>query len=157
MVEKKVTPVAGAETFCTSTFGSKKPTIMTGAIQLSAAIAPSAKTPPDIALDNVHPTLAQQFNAWSESGESTSLYQHPQHFEYVQSIVYKLYVKQIALTIYSLSDGEPLYGTANKPNPSIEDWLGMGSTNDLLSKDPLDLLYGDFWSSFTGGAQESFV
>jgi hypothetical protein len=99
VVEKKVTPVAGAETFCTSTFGSKKPTIMTGAIQVSAAIAPSAKTPPEFALENVHPTLAQEFTTWTESGESSSLHQHSHHFEYVQLMVHKSYVEQITLTI----------------------------------------------------------
>lgn len=53
--------------------------------------------------------------------------------------------------------GDPLYGTTNKANTSIESWLGMQSTNDLLSKDPLDLLYGDFWTSMAGGAQENLV
>ena len=99
VVEKKVTPVAGAETFCTSTFGSKKPTIMTGAIQVSAAIAPSAKTPLEFALENVHPTLAQEFSAWTESGESSSLYQHSHHSEYVHPMGHKSYVKQRMLTI----------------------------------------------------------
>ena len=89
VVEKKVTPVAGAETYGSSTFGSKKPTIMTGAIQVSAAIAPSTKTPLEFALENVHPTLAQEFSAWTESGESSSLYQHSHHSEYVQPMSHK--------------------------------------------------------------------
>jgi hypothetical protein len=83
VVEKKVTPVAGAETYSTSTLGGKTPTIMTGAIQVSAAIAPSTKTLPDFAYDNVHPTLAQEFNVFTETRESTALYQYPPHFEYV--------------------------------------------------------------------------
>jgi hypothetical protein len=87
VVEKKLTPVAGAETFC-NMLGNKKPTIMTGAIQVSAAIAPSAKTSPDFAFDNVHPTLAQEFNAFAEIGEPIGLYQHPHHFEYVQPMLY---------------------------------------------------------------------
>ena len=86
VVEKKLTPVPGSETYCTSTSGSKKPTIMTGAIQVSAAIAPSQKIPPNFAFDNVHPTLAEQFQACTESGELTNLYQYPHHFEYVQLI-----------------------------------------------------------------------
>ena len=89
VVEKKLTPVPGSETFCTSTFSSEKPTIMTGAIQVSTVIAPSVKIPPDFAFDIVHPTLAQQFNAYTESGELTNLQQHPHHFEYVQLIAYE--------------------------------------------------------------------
>jgi len=99
VVEKKVTPVAGAETYCNSTFGSKKPTIMTGAIQVSAAIAPSTKSSPDFAFDHVHPILAQEFNAWTESGKLTTLHQHPRHFEYVHLVTYKSDAEQIALTI----------------------------------------------------------
>jgi hypothetical protein len=98
VVEKKVTPVAGAETFCTSTSGSKKPTIMTGAIQVSAAIAPSTKPPLGFALENVHPTLAQEFNAWTESGEVLNLHRHSHHPEYVQPMIHKSYVEQIVLT-----------------------------------------------------------
>lgn len=99
VVEKKVTPVAGAETFCTSTFGSKKPTIMTGAIQVSAVTAPSTKPPLDFVLENVHPTLAQEFNAWTESGEALNLHQQSHHFEYVQPMIHKSYVERIVLTI----------------------------------------------------------
>ena len=99
VVEKKVTPVAGAETYCTSTSGSKKPTIMTGAIQVSAAIAPPTKSPLEFALENVHPTLAQEFTAWTESGESSTLYQHSYHSEYVPPMSHRAYVEQGVLTI----------------------------------------------------------
>lgn len=99
VVEKKVTPVSGAETLYSSTFGSKKPTIMTGAIQVSAVIAPSTKPPLEFVLENVHPTLAQEFNAWTESGEALNLHQHSDHFEYVQPMIHKSYVEQIVLTI----------------------------------------------------------
>lgn len=92
VVEKKLTPVPGSETFCTSTSSSKKPTIMTGAIQVSTGIAPAMSIPPDFASDDVHPTLAQQFNACAEGGELTNLHQHPYpyHFEYVQLMVHEL-------------------------------------------------------------------
>lgn len=156
VVEKKVTPVAGAETYGSSTFGSKKPTIMTGAIQVSAAIAPSTKTPLEFALENVHPTLAQEFSAWTESGESSSLYQHSHHSEYVQPMSHKS-KNANHFNRFSQGEGDPLYGTTNKASDSIESWLGMQPTNELLGNDPFDLLYGDFWSNMTGGAQESIV
>jgi len=155
VVEKKVTPVGGAETFCTSTFGSKKPTIMTGAIRVSTVIAPSTKTP--LEFENVHPTLAQEFNAWTKSGKSSSLHQNPHRFEYVQPIVPKSCGANSANHFTRLSQGDPLYGTTNRTNASIESWLGVQPTNDLLSNDPFDFLHGDFWSSMTGGAQESLV
>lgn len=91
VVERKLTPVVGAENFCTSTLGSKKPTIMTGAIQVSAAIAPSTKTSLDFAFDNVHPNLAQGFNAFTETEVSTGLQQRPYHSEYVQPMVHMSY------------------------------------------------------------------
>jgi len=98
VVEKKLTPVAGAETFCGSTFGSKKPTIMTGAIQVSAAIAPSTKPPLEFALEHVHPTLVQEFQVWTENGEASNLHRHSHHSEYVQPMIHKPYVEQIVLT-----------------------------------------------------------
>ena len=56
-----------------------------------------------------------------------------------------------------LSHSDPLYGTVNGANASIEGWLGTQPTSDLLHKDPFELLYGDVWSNMTGVAQESLV